>query len=206
MPQKKKVMPKSSGKPTREPAPVRDIEEGRARRRPAQTGIEGAATEARALAQAQVKAFEQAIKLFHARKFAEAKNLFTQAAAGPNREMGHNADLHVRMCERRLEKPALEFQGVEDRYNYAIAMINARNLDAAMEHLRAALRLDSQADHVYYGLAICEGLSGDLAGAYENLKRAIELNPRNRIAARQDADFSGIAHQSPIRELLYPEK
>jgi tetratricopeptide (TPR) repeat protein len=202
-------MTKSSGKPTREPAPVRDIEEGRARRRPAGSSREtgdAAASEARALAQAQLKAFEQAIKLFHARKFADAKNLFAQAATGPHREMGHNADLHIRMCERRLEKPALEFHGIDDHYNYAIAMINARNLEAALEHLRAAQRLDSQADHVYYALAICQGLGGDLASACENLKRAIEINPRNRIAARQDADFSSIAHQSPLRELLYPEK
>ena len=38
------------------------------------------------------------------------------------------------------------------------------------------------------------------------LKRAIEIQPRNRIAARQDADFAGIANQSPLDRLLYPEK
>jgi tetratricopeptide (TPR) repeat protein len=211
MPAKKKIaMTKSSGKSTREPAPVKDIQEGRAKRRGAEAVRESpesaAAVAARAQAQAQLKSFEQGIKLLHAGKFNEAKPLFAQAAAGPNREMAHNADLHVRMCDRRLEKPALEFRTVEDRYNYAIAMINVRNLPAAVEQLQAALRLDPRADHVHYGLALCRGLSGDLAGAYENLKRAIELNPRNRLAARQDADFSGISNQSPLRELLYPEK
>jgi tetratricopeptide (TPR) repeat protein len=211
MPPKKKItMTKSSGKPTREPAPVKDIQEGRAKRRGAEGSREvaesAAVVAARAQAQAQLKSFEQGIKLLHAGKFHEAKPLFAQAASGPNREMAHNADLHVRMCDRRLEKPALEFRTVEDRYNYAIAMINVRNLPAAVEQLQAALRLDSRADHVHYGLALCRGLSGDLAGAYENLKRAIELNPRNRLAARQDADFSGISNQSPLRELLYPEK
>ena len=211
MPPKKKIaMTKSSGKPTREPAPVKDIQEGRAKRRGAEalrdSPESAAVVAARAQAQAQLKAFEHGIKLLHAGKFNDAKPLFAQAAAGPNREMAHNADLHVRMCDRRLEKPALEFRTVEDRYNYAIAMINARNLPAAVEQLQAALRLDPRADHVHYGLALCRGLSGDLAGAYENLKRAIELNPRNRLAARQDADFSGISNQSPLRELLYPEK
>jgi tetratricopeptide (TPR) repeat protein len=211
MPPKKKIaMTKSSGKSTREPAPVKDIQEGRAKRRGPEAGREApesaAVVAARAQAQAQLKSFEQGIKLLHAGKYNEAKPLFAQAAAGPNREMAHNADLHVRMCDRRLEKPALEFRTVEDRYNYAIAMINARNLTAAVEQLQAALRLDPRADHVHYGLALCRGLSGDLAGAYENLKRAIELNPRNRLAARQDADFSGISNQSPLRELLYPEK
>jgi tetratricopeptide (TPR) repeat protein len=211
MPVKKKIaMTKSSGKSTREPAPVKDIQEGRAKRRGTDAMRESpesaAVVAARAQAQAQLKSFEQGIKLLHAGKFNDAKPLFAQAAAGPNREMAHNADLHVRMCDRRLEKPALEFRTVEDRYNYAIAMINVRNLPAAVEQLQAALRLDPRADHVHYGLALCRGLSGDLAGAYENLKRAIELNPRNRLAARQDADFSGISNQSPLRELLYPEK
>ena len=211
MPPKKKIaMTKSSGKPTREPAPVKDIQEGRAKRRGAEAGREAAESAAvaaaRAQAQAQLKSFEQGIKLLHAGKYGDAKPLFAQAASGPNREMAHNADLHVRMCDRRLEKPALEFRGIEDRYNYAIAMINVRNLPAAVEQLQAALRIDPRADHVHYGLALCRGLSGDLAGAYENLKRAIELNPRNRLAARQDADFSGISNQSPLRELLYPEK
>ena len=41
---------------------------------------------------------------------------------------------------------------------------------------------------------------------YENLRRAIELEPRNRIIARQDADFAPLANQPPFDALLYPEK
>jgi hypothetical protein len=38
------------------------------------------------------------------------------------------------------------------------------------------------------------------------LRRAIELEPRNRIIARQDHDFGPLAHQPPFDALLYPEK
>jgi hypothetical protein len=38
------------------------------------------------------------------------------------------------------------------------------------------------------------------------LKRAIELEPRNRLIARQDADFAPLAHQPPFDALIYPEK
>ena len=31
------------------------------------------------------------------------------------------------------------------------------------------------------------------SAAYENLKRAIDLQPRNRLAARQDPDFAAMA-------------
>ena len=47
---------------------------------------------------------------------------------------------------------------------------------------------------------------GDRNNADLHLKRAIELEPRNRIVARQDADFAHLATQAPFDSLLYPEK
>ena len=55
-------------------------------------------------------------------------------------------------------------------------------------------------------LAAAQALSGDLATAHNNLSRAIELEPRNRSLARQDADFAPLANQAPFHSLLYPEK
>jgi len=47
------------------------------------------------------------------------------------------------------------------------------------------------------------GFAGDGNGACENLKRAIDLEPRNRILARQDPEFSALASQFPgLRALL----
>jgi len=180
-----------------------------AKRRPVASPSEAgaaAAAEARSLAEAQLKTFEQAIHLFNARKFAQARELFAKAAAGPNKEMAHNADLHVRMCDSRLEKPVVQLKTVEELYNFGVAMINTRSLADAQQHLEAALKLAPEADYVYYALALCRGLAGDLDGAHGNLKRAIELEPRNRISARQDADFAGIINQPQIQQLLFPEK
>jgi len=165
-----------------------------------------AAAEARNAAQAQLKSFEQAVRLFHARKFAEARDLFAKAQGGPNREMAHNAELHVRMCDRRLEKPAVDLKTAEEHYNYGVAMINARNLSEARQHLEAALKLEPQADYILYALALAKGLAGDVDGAHEFLKRAIELEPRNRVTARQDADFALFSDQPQIQQLLFPEK
>jgi hypothetical protein len=38
------------------------------------------------------------------------------------------------------------------------------------------------------------------------MKRAIELRPQNRVAARNDPDFAEIGEQPPLAELLYPER
>ena len=178
-----------------------------ARRRVAVPAPDAAgAAEARNAAQAQLKFFEQSVRLFHTRKFAEARELFEKARSGPNREMAHNAELHIRMCDRRLEQPAVDLRTAEEHYNYGVAMINARNLPEAHQHLESALKMEPQADYVLYALALCKGLAGDVDGAHEHLKRAIELEPRNRIAARQDADFALFSDHLQMQQLLFPEK
>jgi tetratricopeptide (TPR) repeat protein len=154
----------------------------------------------------QLEVFDSAIKQFHARKFREAKEAFLAAMNGSDRGIAHKAELHVRMCDRRLEEQALVLRTADEHYDYAITLINERKLPTARQHLLKGLEQQPEADHIYYALALCDGLSGDIQGACENLRRAIEIQPRNRIAARQDADFAAIANQPPLDRLLYPEK
>ncbi len=154
----------------------------------------------------QLSAFEAAMKLFHARKLKEAREQFVLATEGPERDVAQRASLHIAMCDRRLLQSAVQLQSAEDYYNYAIALLNTRNVAEARKHLETALEMAPGADHVHYALGLAQALGGDLSGAYGNLKRAIELEPRNRIIARQDADFAPLANQPPFDSLLYPEK
>ena len=68
--------------------------------------------------------------------------------------------------------------------------------------LEAALGMDGKAAPVHAALALCRATAGALQGAYEDLKRAIELQPRKRIIARQDDDFARFANQPPLDRLL----
>src|ERR1051326_227655 len=154
----------------------------------------------------QLEVFESAIKLFHGRKCREARERFLIAMRGADRGIAHKSELHVRMCDRRLEEQALVLKTADEHYDYAITLINERKLPVARQHLLKGLEQQPDADHIHYALALCEGLSGDLQAACEYLKRAIEIQPRNRIAARQDADFASFVNQPPLDRLLYPEK
>jgi len=154
----------------------------------------------------QLAFFDTAVKLFHARKFKEAKDLFDQAAAGPERDVAQRARLHIAMCERRIGVPAVELGSAEEHYNYGVVMINSRKMAEARSHLEKALEIAPASDHIHYALALAQALSGDLANAHDSLKRAIELEPRNRLIARQDADFAPIVNQQPFHSLIYPEK
>jgi tetratricopeptide (TPR) repeat protein len=164
------------------------------------------APDARSDAKLQYKAFESGIQLLHKKNFREARDLFGKAAEGPNREIASNAKSHIRMCERRLAAPPPPPKSAEEHYNYGVALINLRNLTEARRHLGIALEMDTRADHVHYALGVCLALSGDAAGAYDSLKRAIELQPRNRMVAIQDSDLDAISSQPRINRLLYPER
>jgi len=146
------------------------------------------------------------MRFFHARKFKEARERFAEAAGGPERDVAQRARLHIAMCDRRLQQAPVSLGSAEDYYNYGVALINSRNVAEARMHLEKAIQIAPGSDHIHYALALAQALSGDVANACENLKRAIELEPRNRIIARQDADFGPLAHQPPFDALLYPEK
>jgi tetratricopeptide (TPR) repeat protein len=156
--------------------------------------------------QNQLAAFEAAMKLFHARKLKDARELFVQACEGPESDVAQRARLNVAMCDRRLEQPPVNFESAEDHYNYGVALLNTRKLAEARIHLEKAVELQPEGDHFRYALALAQALAGDLAGACENLRRAIEADPRNRMIARQDPDFASFASQPPFDALLYPEK
>jgi len=154
----------------------------------------------------QAELFDCAIKLFQSEDYAVARGLFETAGLGPNSVMAHSARLHAAMCVRRLGQREPALRTPEEHYNSAIALINQRRLADAEQHLTAALAAAPDADHVHYALALCCGLAGDLRAAYRHLRRAIEIAPRNRAAARSDPDFADISRLSPLFELLYPER
>lgn len=153
----------------------------------------------------QAELFDRAMKLFHAAGYGAARDLFERAALGPLAAMAHSAQLHAAMCTRRVASREPSLHTPEEHYDYAIALINQRRFTEAERHLTEAAARIPDADHVHYALALCRGLAGDLRGAYRHLRRAIEIAPRNRTAARNDPDFAGIARLSPLLELLYPE-
>lgn len=152
----------------------------------------------------QTEAFEKAMRLFHARDYAGAMAAFEKAAAGPVPAMSHTARLHAKMCVQRMSQAQPKLETAEDRYNYAVGLINLRRLGEAEEHLQKALETHPQGDHLHYALALTRGLQGDFEGAHRHMKRAIDLQPRNRTLARNDPDFTELIQRGWLRELLHP--
>jgi tetratricopeptide (TPR) repeat protein len=150
----------------------------------------------------QTALFEKAAALFHQRDFAKARPLFEQAAVGPLVEIAHAARMHQRMCDRRLASEEVVLKTPDEHYNYAISLVNRGNPRDAVDLLRKAVAAKPDAGHYHYALALASGLTGDMGAAAEHLRRAIEIEPGNRVAARNDPDFHVLGQDPRLREIL----
>ncbi len=188
-------MPKAS------PAPVKSAAELKAA-----AALEAAATQARAALQTQMKQWEQAVQLFSQKKFAQAQTRFNEAAGGPAAHIADKARSYAQICARKANGAEVNLDTADDHFNYGVERLNARDMDVARKHLDRALAMQPDGEHILFTLALCCGLAGDGNAACENLKRAIALEPRNRILARQDPEFNALSQQIPgLRALLSAE-
>ena len=156
--------------------------------------------------QEQSRLFGKAIAHFHARDFDKARSLFEKAAAGPSVDIAHSARVYDRVCEQRLASAPPVLKTAEEYYDYAIRLLNERKPDAAEPYLLQAARLSPEQDHIHYSLALCHGMQGEIQDAYAHLRRAIELEPRNRSQARNDPDFAEFTRQPLFDDLLRSKK
>ena len=156
--------------------------------------------------QEQTQLYDKAMGLFHRRDFTRAREVFARVASGPATEKAHAAQMHLRMCDRRLGREQVEPRTPEDHYNYGISLMNSGQHERAEGHLRKAVAGNDRADHFHYALALCAGLRGDYEASARHLRRAIELQPANRGVARNDTDFQAIASHPGLREILHPER
>lgn len=153
-----------------------------------------------------VEQYEAAVRLMQGQKFEKAKVLFEKAMTGPSRELAERARVHLNICEQRLKRQSAPIRTPDDHYNLAVALINSGRLVEAEQHLNRVLKLTPRADHVYYALSAVQSLRGDIEGALDNLKTAIDLEPRNRYLARNDRDFTALTEDPRFADLVYPEK
>jgi len=151
----------------------------------------------------QLQVFDQAIRNFGQGHFAEAKAGFEEAMRGPAVHVKDKALSYLQVCLRKLEAPGLQLKTAEEYFTYGVERLNSRATETARQYLSKALQLAPDSEHILYTLALACGQAGDVDAAYENLKRAIELEPRNRVLARQDQEFAAFAQHVPaIRALL----
>jgi len=157
--------------------------------------------------QAQLKAYEEGLKLFQQQKFPKAKLFLEKVLEGPVKELHDRAMMHIRICDQRASRsPVPTVKTAEDHYTQGVALMNLGRWDEAREHLDRAHKAAPKADHIVYAMAALDCLTGEADSAMQNLRIAIQLRPENRYHARNDEDFAFLQEDPRFTELLYPER
>ena len=154
---------------------------------------------------ASLALYESALKLMQAGKYDKAHTAFTAMLENAPQDLADRIRMYIAACVAQIVKGSAQFQSHEERYDYAISLLNHGHYEDAREHLTAILAQDKGADYAFYGLALLASMTGDTEQCIDHLTEAIRLNGQNRFQARLDSDFETVADDPRFTELLYPE-
>ena len=149
--------------------------------------------------------YESALKLMQAGKYEKAHIAFNSMLATAPHDLADRIRMYISACVAQIDKGSTKFETHEERYDYAVSLLNDGHYEDAREEFDAILKIDGNADYAFYGLALLASITGDTQTCIEHLSEAIRLNAQNRFQARSDSDFDGVAEDPRFTELLYPE-
>ncbi len=149
--------------------------------------------------------YETALRLMQEGKYDKAHTAFNQMLASSPGDFAERIRMYINACLQQCAKGKTQFATAEERYDYAVSLLNDGNYEDARAHLKKIIDEDNKADYAFYGLAVLASMTGEAHTCLEHLTEAIRLNAKNRIQARADSDFQDMADDPRFTELLYPE-
>lgn len=185
-------------------APIKSAAPAPAKRAP--RTLNGAAPATQDAHRAQlIGSYEAALQLMQQGKFDKAHQAFDKMLLASPGDMVDRIRMYINACVQQIAKGKTTFSSHEERYDYAISLLNNGHYEDARQEFHAILSANSSADYAFYGLAVLASMTGDSHECLEHLTEAIRQNPRNRIQARADSDFQDMADDPRFTDLLYPE-
>jgi tetratricopeptide (TPR) repeat protein len=150
-----------------------------------------------------VALYEKGLKALQRKNFDGAAAIFRLVLQVPEeRELHERARLYLNVCERESSPKAKVPRTIDDRIFAATLALNRRDVDEALLLLRSAASSRPADDHVQYMLALALASSDEVESAAQHLKKAIALNPDNRLQARQEPDFEAIRGTKPFLDAV----
>lgn len=158
-----------------------------------------------AVRQQAVAHYEAALRLMQEGKYDKAHAAFDKMLASGAGDLADRVRMYINACLLQVSKGKTSFNSNEERYDYAISLLNNGHYEDARQEFNTILSHNGKADYAFYGLAVLASMTGDSHTCLEHLTEAIRQNPQNRIQARGDSDFQDMADDPRFTELLYPE-
>ncbi len=139
-----------------------------------------------------LKLFEQAVKTFNQRKFAEAKALFEALQSRHPHESEILARVHIylQVCNQKTAQADSLPKNADQLYDRGVYALNLGKLTEARKFFEEALRIKPNEAHVLYSLAATCVQSGNIDQALDFLQRSIRLQSRFRAQSISDPDFA----------------
>jgi tetratricopeptide (TPR) repeat protein len=153
---------------------------------------------------AVLRAFEQAVKVFNRRQYAEAKAMFEnlQPRFPTEVEIIARAQIYIQVCNQKLAHTPSVPRNADELYDRGVFALNIGDFTQARTFFEKALRLRPDEPHLLYSLAATHAQTGSHDQAIDYLRRSIQIQPRFRSQALNDSDFSGLRENKQFLELL----
>jgi tetratricopeptide (TPR) repeat protein len=151
-----------------------------------------------------LKSFEQAVKVFNRRQFAEAKTLFENMVAKYPQELEILArvQVYVQVCQQRLTSATSMPETASSLYDQGVFALNKGDLQSARSLFERALGLNPRDPHLFYSMAVTLLQSGKIDECLVHLEQCIQLQPRFRSQALNDSDFTELRENRQFLALL----
>jgi tetratricopeptide (TPR) repeat protein len=153
-----------------------------------------------------LRAFEQAVKVFNRRHFEEARMLFENLLVKfpGDFEIVARSQMYIQVCKQKMapETRPVTPRDADELYDRGVFALNIGDFTQARAFFEKALRLQPDEPHLLYSLAATHAQSGSHEEALDYLKRSIQIQPRLRSQAYNDADFSVLRDNKQFLELI----
>ncbi len=138
-----------------------------------------------------VKGYEKALELLGKEKFKEAKNAFEKLVLkADNPQFREKCNAHIRYCNEKFKKE--EAIKNFDPVARAVFLLNREEFEESINILQPLLKKEPQNDALIFILAAAHAGMGNEETAIALLKKAVSLNPANKLHAQRDLLFENM--------------
>jgi tetratricopeptide (TPR) repeat protein len=180
---------------TKTPSPARARSAARTKEAAAGTGARPAHVPERrweaADYQRAIKSYTTCLDLVQKKSWEQATRSLAAFIAefAAERELAERARMYLRVCAQHLDAHDMTPKDFDEACYLAVILANQGEYARALQALDKALAERPASDRAHYLRASTLTLHGDRPAALAALRRAIEIDDRNRVGASQDPDF-----------------
>ncbi len=156
----------------------------------------------------EIELYEKALNLFYEKKFEDAKKRFQELINDNNVPLTikNRCEIFLKKCKSILNPQKNEPKTFEDYIDFAVYYLNLDELDNAKKYLKKAEKLNKDFHLIPYLYAVLNVKDGNFEKGVEFLKKAISINEKNRVFAKNDPDFEPLENYKPFQELIEIEE